>query len=68
MQYSKEDQVYSLYFSYNGENIAFLDKKMSVTSGGMILLRNYSYEQEIGETVLKEIHQTCGKSLYLLWA
>ena len=54
MQYSKEDQVYSLYFSYNGENIAFLDKKLSVTSGGMILLRNYSYEQEIGENVLKE--------------
>lgn len=52
MQYSKEDQVYSLYFSYNGENIAFLDKKLSVTNGNIILLRNYSYEQEIGESIL----------------
>lgn len=54
MQYSKEDQVYSLYFSYNGENIPFLDKKLSVTNGDMILLRNYSYEQEIGESILKD--------------
>ena len=54
MQYSKEDQVYSLYFSYNGENIPFLDKKLSVTNGDMILLRNYSYEQEIGEGILKD--------------
>lgn len=54
MQYSKEDQVYSLYFSYNGENIAFLDKKLSVVQGDMILLRNYTYEQSIGEDVLRE--------------
>ncbi|HOO07995.1 MAG TPA: DEAD/DEAH box helicase [Ruminococcus sp.] len=54
MQYSKEDQVYSLYFSYNGESIPFLDKKLSATNGDMILLRNYSYEQEIGESILKE--------------
>lgn len=54
MQYSKEDQVYSLYFNYNGENIAFLDKKLSVTNGDMILLRNYTYEQGIGKEILKE--------------
>ena len=54
MQYSKEDQVYSLYFSYNGENIAFLDKKLSVVQGDMILLRNYTYEQGIGEEILRE--------------
>lgn len=54
MQYSKEDQVYSLYFSYNGENIAFLDKNLSVVQGDMILLRNYKYEQGIGEDVLRE--------------
>ena len=55
IQYFKEDQVYSLYFSYNGENIAFLDKKLSVVSGDMILLRNYSYEQEIAEGLLKDM-------------
>ncbi|WP_242939943.1 DEAD/DEAH box helicase [Ruminococcus flavefaciens] len=54
MQYSKEEQIYSLYFCYNGENIAFLDKKLSITNGDMILLRNYSYEHEIGESILKE--------------
>lgn len=54
MQYSKEDQVYSLYFSYNGENIAFPDKKLSVVQGDMILLRNYTYEQGIGEEILRE--------------
>lgn len=54
MQYSKEDQVYSLYFSYNGENIPLLEKKLSVTNGDMILLRNYTYEQEIVESILKE--------------
>lgn len=54
MQYSKEDQIYSLYFSYNGENIAFLDKKLSVVQGDMILLRNYTYEQGIGEEILRE--------------
>lgn len=54
MQYSKEEQVYSLYFSYNGENIAFLDKKLSVAHGDMTLLRNYSYEQKIAEDILKD--------------
>ena len=54
MQYSKEEQVYSLYFSYNGENIAFLDKKLSVIQGDIILLRNYLYEQGISEDILRE--------------
>lgn len=54
MQYSKEDQVYSLYFSYNGENIAFLDKKLSVRSGENVFLRNYTFEQEIAKKILRE--------------
>ena len=54
MQYSKEDQVYSLYFNYNGVNIAFLDKKLSVTNGEIILLRNYYYEQGIVESLHKD--------------
>lgn len=54
MQYLKEEQMYNLYFSYNGENIAFLDKKLSAAHGDTTLLRNYSYEQKIGESILKD--------------
>lgn len=54
MYYSKEEQVYNLYFSYNGERIAFLEKKLSIMSGGMIYLRNYTFEQVVAESILKE--------------
>lgn len=54
MKYSKEEQIYSLYFSYNGENISFLDKKLSVTHRDTILLRNYLYEQKISESIIKD--------------
>ena len=53
MQYSQEEQVYNLYSSYNGENIAFLDKKLSVSLGDTIFLRNYAFEQKIAETILQ---------------
>ena len=54
LQYSKEEQVYSLYFNYNGENIAYFTKKQSVRVGNLILLRNYLFEQTIVENLLKE--------------
>lgn len=54
MQYSKEEQIYNLYFNYNGKNIAFLDKELSVTLGDIILLRNYCYEQEIAKSILDD--------------
>ena len=49
LQYSKEEQVYSLYFNYNGENIAYFTKNQSVRVGNLILLRNYLFEQKIVE-------------------
>ena len=54
MHYSKENHVYRLYFSYDGVKIAYLDKKLSVELGERIFLRNYLFEQEIADAILKE--------------
>lgn len=52
--YSNDEQVYSLYFNYCGENIPFLDKKLSVGINDTIYLRNYNFENEICNTLLKK--------------
>lgn len=54
MRYSREEQTYTLYFDYNGEKVIFLNKQLSVTHGNIILLRNFSYEREVGVGILKD--------------
>lgn len=52
--YNVEEQVYCLYFNYEGERISFQEKKLSVIVGDLILLRNYNFEQEIASFLINE--------------
>lgn len=45
--YSKEENIYSLYFDYAGSKIAYMEKKFSITAGVNAYLKNYQFENEI---------------------
>lgn len=54
LYFSSEEQVYSLFFDYSGGEIAYLDKKVSIPINDTIYLRNFRFEAETGERLLRE--------------
>lgn len=52
--FDKKTQVYSLCFDYCGIKIPHMDKKLSVMVDGAIILRNYYFEIETGEKLIRE--------------
>ncbi len=51
---SNEEQVYSLFFDYSGNKVAYLDKKVSIRVNNTIYLRNFQFENRTGESLLRE--------------
>lgn len=54
MHYAKEESIYSLFFDYDGEQIPYLDKKISIKVNDIIYLRNIRFENKINEILLKQ--------------
>lgn len=54
LYFSNAEQVYSLFFDYSGSKIAYSDKRASITVGDMVYLRNFKFETETRELLLRE--------------
>lgn len=52
--YSKEESVYSLFFDYEGVQIPYLDKKISIKENNIIYLRNIRFENAINDILLQQ--------------
>jgi len=54
IHYSKEESIYSLFFDYEGIQIPYLDKKISIKVNDVIYLRNIRFENTVNEILLKQ--------------
>ena len=54
LAYSKTDHIYTLFFNYSGNTINYADKEISVVKNDNIFVRNYVYETEIFDFLMKE--------------
>ena len=54
IHYSKEESVYSLFFDYEGVQIPYLDKRISIRVNNVIYLRNIRFENTINEILRKQ--------------
>lgn len=54
IHYSKEESIYSLLFDYEGVQIPYLDKKISIKVNDVIYLRNIRFENTINEVLRKQ--------------
>lgn len=54
LAYSKTDHIYTLFFNYSGNTINYADKEISLVKNDNIFVRNYVYETEIFDFLMKE--------------
>lgn len=54
IHYFKEESVYSLFFDYEGIQIPYLDKRISIRVNDVIYLRNIRFENTINEILRKQ--------------
>lgn len=52
--YSEEESVYSLFFDYQGVQIPYLDKRISIHVNDVIYLRNIRFENMINEVLRRQ--------------
>lgn len=54
LQYSLKESVYYLQFYYNGIAVEYMEKRPSIQLDDKTYLRNYSFETNVYETLMKE--------------
>lgn len=54
LQYDLRENIYFLEFYYNGETVEYMNKKLSIQLGEKIYLRNYDFETNAYETLIRE--------------
>lgn len=54
LQYSIHENTYFLEFYYYGKSVEYMEKKNSIHIGDKICLRNYNFETNVYDTLIKE--------------
>ena len=54
LSFSRDEHIYTLLFKYSGQIVDYNDKKISVSENDSIFVRDYIFEKEIFDFLMKE--------------